>query len=282
MVIRRNSRQIAVLLATYNGARFLKEQLESLFRQSCDDFLLYVRDDGSTDDTLTIVEEFRQKFPGRIVVVDGDEKHVGAAKSFMRLLQYVESDYYMFCDQDDFWHATKIEKTIAHMRDVESRACCDKVCTTPVVVSTDLRVVDESRNVLRESFNADLKIDVFRKHPQMLCVRHVVTGCAMMFNRAARDAALPMSPFALMHDEWVALCTQFRGGKVSVLDEATVDYRQHGSNTLGANSAMKDFTDRVASSDGRKSFFALARLLRKEFGVSFPRFLFYKLIYSWL
>ena len=75
----RNSRQIAVLLATYNGARFLKEQLESLFRQSCDDFLLYVRDDGSTDDTLTIVEEFRQKFPDRIVVVDGDEKHVGAA-----------------------------------------------------------------------------------------------------------------------------------------------------------------------------------------------------------
>lgn len=278
----RNSRQIAVLLATYNGARFLKEQLESLFRQSCEDFHLFVRDDGSTDDTLKILAAFMQAHPGRITLVNDGEQHCGAAQSFMRLLREVESDYYMFCDQDDFWHATKIEKTVAHMWDVESRASRDKVCTTPVVVSTDLRVVDENRDLIRESFNADLKIDVFRKHPQMLCVRHVVTGCAMMFNRAARDVALPMSPYATMHDEWVALCAQFHGGWVTVVDDVTIDYRQHGSNTLGAAAASKGIVNRAASCGGRKAFFAMAKLLRKEFGVSFPRFLLYKILYSWM
>jgi glycosyltransferase involved in cell wall biosynthesis len=277
-----NSRQIAVLLATYNGARFLREQLESLFRQSCDDFHLFVRDDGSTDSTLKILADFMQLHPGRITLVSDGQPHCGAAQSFMRLLESVESDYYMFCDQDDFWHATKIEKTIAHMRDVESRACRDTVCTTPVVVSTDLRVVDENRDLIRESFNEDLRIDVFRKHPQMLCVRHVVTGCAMMLNRAARDVSLPMSPLATMHDEWVALCTQFHDGWVSVVDDVTIDYRQHGSNTLGADSAAKGFFRRAFSVKGWRAFCAAAKLLHKEFGLSYPRYLIYKILYSWL
>ena len=91
----RNSRQIAVLLATYNGARFLREQLESLFRQTCEDFHLYVRDDGSTDSTLKILATFMQLHPGRITLVGDGEQHCGAAQSFMRLLQSVESDYYI-------------------------------------------------------------------------------------------------------------------------------------------------------------------------------------------
>ena len=95
----------------------------------------------------------------------------------------------------------------------------------PILVATDLGVVDEQLNLLSESFNKDLKIDVFRKHPELICVRHVVTGCTMMFNRAAKEASLPMSPRATMHDEWVALCVHFKGGIISILDEATILYR---------------------------------------------------------
>ena len=271
-------RGIAVLLATYNGAKYLAAQLESLFGQTCSDFCVYVRDDGSTDDTLKIVEEFRQKYPDRIVVVEDAEKHVGAAKSFMKLLQFADADYYMFCDQDDVWFETKIEKTLARMREVEAQAGEG----IPVVVSTDLRVVDESLNVLRESFNADLRIDVFRKHPQLICVRHVVTGCAMMFNGKAKQVSLPMSPLASMHDEWVALSTHFSGGKISMMDEATMDYRQHGSNTLGANMVSKGFWERFRAKRGRAEFRQTAKLLHDVFGVSFVRFLFYKFFYSWL
>lgn len=268
-----NEQQIAVLLATYNGARFIREQLESLFRQTLQQFHLYIRDDGSADDTLKIVEEFVSKYPNRITVVEDAKAHRGAAGSFMYLLQQVNSSYYMFCDQDDVWLESKIEDTFNHILGFNQQI--------PVVVATDLRVVDENLKTLKESFNADLKIDVFRKHPQMLCVRHVVTGCTMMFNQLAKCASLPMSPRAMMHDEWVTLCAYFKNGVVSVLDKATVDYRQHAANVLGAAETAKDFGKRATTILGWRHFLNMAKMLRFDFGVSFARFLWYKLLYSW-
>ena len=268
-----NNHKIAILLATYNGAKYIREQLDSLFQQSCGDFHLYIRDDGSTDDTLKIVEEYRQNFPDRITVLEDSQKHKGAAKSFMQLLQEVDSDYYMFCDQDDIWLPNKVELTFARMKEVEG--------TAPVLIATDLKVVDEQLSPIKDSFNADLKIDVFRKHPELICVRHVVTGCTMMFNRAAKEASLPMSPRATMHDEWVALSVHFKGGIISILDEATILYRQHTSNTLGAEQASKGFFARAIARAGQKQFFQVAKLLHEDFGLPYLKFLMYKILYSW-
>ena len=268
-----NNYDIAVLLATYNGGKYIWEQLESLFQQSCKQFHLYVRDDGSSDDTMKIVEQFHGMFPDRVTILKDSQKHRGAAKSFMYLLENVDSEYYMFCDQDDIWLPEKIEKTFARMKEVEG--------TAPVLVATDLRVVDEQLSPIKESFNEDLKIDVFRKHPELICVRHVVTGCTMMFNRAAKLAALPMSPRATMHDEWVALCVHFKGGVISILDDATILYRQHTSNTLGAEQARKGFFARAIARAGQKQFFQVAKLLHKDFGLSYLKFLMYKILYSW-
>lgn len=268
-----NNQKIAILLATYNGAKYIREQLDSLFQQSCGDFHLYIRDDGSKDDTLKIVEEYRQKFPDRITVLEDSQKHKGAAKSFMTLLQEVDSDYYMFCDQDDIWLPNKVELTFARMKEIEG--------TAPALVATDLKVVDEQLSPIKDSFNADLKIDVFRKHPELICVRHVVTGCTMMFNRAAKEASLPMSPRATMHDEWVALSVHFKGGIISILDEASILYRQHTSNTLGAEQASKGFFARAIARAGQKQFFQVAKLLHEDFGLSYLKFLMYKILYSW-
>ena len=277
--------KIAILLATYNGAKYIREQLDSLFQQSCGDFHLYIRDDGSKDDTLKIVKEYRQKFSDRITVLEDSQKHKGAAKSFMTLLQEVDSDYYMFCDQDDIWLPTKVEKTFARMKEIEGTAqnagTANAVETAPILVATDLKVVDEQLSPIKDSFNVDLKIDVFRKHPELICVRHVVTGCTMMFNRAAKEASLPMSPRATMHDEWVALCVHFKGGIISILDEATILYRQHTSNTLGAEQASKGFFARALARAGQKQFFQVAKLLHNDFGLSYLKFLMYKILYSW-
>ena len=270
-----NNYDIAVLLATYNGGKYIREQLDSLFQQYCDQFHLYVRDDGSSDDTIKIVEEFRQKHPDRITILEDLQKHRGAAKSFMYLLENVDSEYYMFCDQDDIWLPEKIEKTFARMKDETAAK------NEPVLVATDLKVVDEQLSPIKDSFNEDLKIDVFRKHPELICVRHVVTGCTMMFNRAAKLAALPMSPRATMHDEWVALCIHFKGGVISILDDATILYRQHKSNTLGAEQASKGFFARAIARAGQKQFFQVAKLLHKDFGLSYLKFLMYKILYSW-
>lgn len=271
----RNNYKIAVLLATYNGGKYIREQLDSLFQQSCKQFHLYVRDDGSSDDTMKIVEEFRQKYPDRITILEDSQKHRGAAKSFMYLLENVDSEYYMFCDQDDIWLPEKIEKTFARMKDETAAK------NVPVLVATDLKVVDEQLSPIKDSFNEDLKIDVFRKHPELICVRHVVTGCTMMFNRAAKLASLPMSPRATMHDEWVALCVHFKGGVISILDDATILYRQHTSNTLGAEQASKGFFARAIARAGQKQFFQVAKLLHKDFGLSYLKFLMYKILYSW-
>lgn len=281
----RNNYDIAVLLATYNGGKYIREQLESLFQQSCKQFHLYVRDDGSSDDTMKIVEEFRQKYPDRITILEDSQKHRGAAKSFMYLLENVDSEYYMFCDQDDIWLPEKIEKTFARMKEVERTAAAQVSGTAaknvPVLVATDLKVVDEQLSPIKESFNKDLKINVFRKHPELICVRHVVTGCTMMFNRAAKLAALPMSPRATMHDEWVALCVHFKGGVISILDDSTILYRQHTSNTLGAEQARKGFFARAIARAGQKQFCQVAKLLHKDFGLSYLKFLMYKILYSW-
>lgn len=292
----RNNYKIAILLATYNGAKYIREQLESLFQQSCNEFHLYVRDDGSSDDTMKIVGQFREMYPDRVTILKDSQKHRGAAKSFMYLLENVDSEYYMFCDQDDIWLPEKIEKTFARMKEIE-KVITDAGNTAqvngsaamsgsaeknvPILVATDLAVVDEQLNLLSESFNKDLKIDVFRKHPELICVRHVATGCTMMFNRAAKIASLPMSPRATMHDEWVALCVHFKGGIISILDDATILYRQHTSNTLGAEQASKGFFARAIARAGQKQFFQVAKLLHKDFGLSYLKFLMYKILYSW-
>ena len=275
-----NNHKIAILLATYNGAKYIREQLDSLFQQSCGDFHLFVHDDGSTDDTLKIIEEYRQKYSDRVTVLEDSQKHKGAARSFMTLLQEVDSDYYMFCDQDDIWLSNKVELTLARMKEIEGTTR-NAAGTAPVVVATDLKVVDEQLTPIKDSFNADLKIDVFRKHSELICVRHVVTGCTMMFNRAAKEVSLPISPRATMHDEWVALCVHFNGGIISILDEATMLYRQHTSNTLGANQASKGFFERAIARAGQKQFFQVAKLLHKDFGLPYHKFLMYKILYSW-
>lgn len=278
-----NNYDIAILLATYNGGKYIWEQLESLFQQSCKQFHLYVRDDGSSDDTMKIVGQFREMHPDRVTILKDSQKHRGAAKSFMYLLENVDSEYYMFCDQDDIWLPEKIEKTFARMKEIETEYAKKGTAAkkVPILVATDLGVVDEQLNLITYSFNKDLKIDVFRKHPELICVRHVVTGCTMMFNHAAKQASLPMSPRATMHDEWIALCVHFKSGVISIIDDSPILYRQHTSNTLGAEQARKGFFARAIARTGQKQFFQVAKLLHKDFGLSYLKFLMYKILYSW-
>jgi hypothetical protein len=103
----------------------------------------------------------------------------------------------------------------------------------------------------------------------------------MMFNRAAKQASLPMSPRATMHDEWVALCVHFKGGVISIIDDSPILYRQHTGNTLGAEQASKAFFKRAVARAGQKQFFQVAKLLHKDFGLSYLKFLMYKILYSW-
>ena len=225
-----NANKIAILLCTYRSAEYLAELLGSLRAQTFSDFRVFVHDDGSDDGTLDILRAWAAEWD-RLELLDDPCPGRRAKGSFVWLMEQVESDYYMFCDHDDVWLPFKIEKSYAEML-----ACEQRHPGMPVAVNTDLRVVDQDLNVVHPSFwqyNGICRplLSDFGH----LAVYNAFTGCAMIFNRAARDLSLPVHPKATMHDKWVALKVADAGGCLGYVDEATILYRQHADNQVGAN-----------------------------------------------
>ncbi|UFP95970.1 glycosyltransferase family 2 protein [Gloeobacter morelensis] len=219
---------VEILLATYNGEPFLAEQLDSLRAQTWSDWQLQVRDDGSQDGTLTILKHYCGLDP-RIVLVEPDGRRLGACGSFAELLQRSRADYLMFCDQDDRWWPQKIATTLEAMRTAErTRSRC------PVLVHSDLAVVDAQMRPLSPSFWKYQSLDPHRARLQHLLVQNVVTGCATMINAPLRALALPIPvAAAVMHDWWLALVAA-AFGQIASIERPLVDYRQHQRNRLGA------------------------------------------------
>ncbi len=224
-----NPQPIAILMATYNGEAFLQEQLASLYAQTEQRFTIYVHDDCSKDRTLQLLQQEAARHTNLKVL--SYPRTGGAKNNFLSLLHRVDSAYYMFCDQDDVWLDQKIATSLARLRELE-----DHHPDTPALVYSDLRIVDRQLNQLHPSFWQHSGI-----HPT--CIRNfdelaagfLATGCAMMFNRAARQATLRHdATAATMHDAWVTACTMKHAGRVQAISEPLVLYRQHESNTLGA------------------------------------------------
>jgi rhamnosyltransferase len=229
---KKDNDRIAVLMATYNGEQFVRMQIESLLAQTMTGWTLYINDDGSTDATPDIINEYAAKYDN--IVVMGREGGMGACHNFLGMLCTVEAEYYFLCDQDDRWAPDKMEKEMKIMRETEKHGK-----ETPVIVHCDLRVVDRQMNLIHESFNRYAGV-----YPHLLnrfdhSVEPYITGCTMLLNRAAHDAVVYPATLATMHDAWITLCTLKAGGMTILIDEPLVDYRQHGSNTLGARDIKK-------------------------------------------
>jgi hypothetical protein len=226
------SRPVAVdvVLATYGGARFLPEQLASIAGQEGVHWRLIVRDDGSRDETRAIVGAFSLEHPGRVEWFDDDETGLGAARSFGRLLAASKAPYVFSCDQDDVWLPGKLASSVARLQAAEG----DRGPNVPLLVHTDLRVVDEQLRAIAPSMNhyQHLGADT-RTSLRALLVQNCVTGCTVGMNRALLELALPLPAAAIMHDWWLAL-TAAACGSVLYVPDATVAYRQHGTNAVGA------------------------------------------------
>jgi glycosyltransferase involved in cell wall biosynthesis len=232
---------IDVLLATYNGAKFLHEQLESLCAQSYRNFRLLVSDDGSSDTTLAIVESFAVRLPaGCLRWVENSHRGGGAVRNFEALMNASRGDglarWVVFCDQDDVWLQQKLERLAQEMKLLESEEP-----NIPCLVHTDLRVVNEQLQTIAPSFVEQQGIDTERVSLATLLSVNCVTGCAMMVNRALLAIALPIPQEAVMHDWWCALISST--GRRSFIAEPLVLYRQHGANQIGAKG--RTFGDRI-------------------------------------
>lgn len=239
---------IEILLACYNSEKYIARQLDSLFEQTCGDFFITVRDDGSRDKTLDIIEEYRQKYPDRIRLLSDGEKNLGACKNFARLLANATGDYVMLCDHDDKWLPGKIETALGAVKKAENGG------KTPVLVHTDLIPADEKLLPISQSFAA---LSGLRPEKNRLCdylVQNNVTGCTVMMNAALTELLREIPDGALMHDWWAALVAS-TFGRVVYVPKAEILYCQHGDNTVGAaDSSSREYVENRAKTAGERLY----------------------------
>lgn len=224
-----NINKVIVLLSTYNGEKYLQEQLESLIAQEGVKVEILVRDDGSKDSTTAILNEWQE----RGLLKWYSTTNVGCCKSFISLLETADDGaYYAYCDQDDVWLPNKLELSMEKMVATETENP-----GKPIIIHTDMNVVDENLKIIHESFwrSSGLRPDILKTYPY-LCTCNSVNGCTIVMNSAARKLILDkyVEQETIIHDVISALTVAYHGGIIDYIDVPTVLYRQHSNNVVGA------------------------------------------------
>ncbi|HGC9248155.1 TPA: glycosyltransferase family 2 protein [Streptococcus agalactiae] len=222
--------KVNILMATYNGEKFLAQQIESIQKQTFKEWNLLIRDDGSSDKTCDIIRNFTAK-DSRIRFINENEHHnLGVIKSFFTLVNYEVADFYFFSDQDDVWLPEKLS--------VSLEAAQHKAFDVPLLVYTDLKVVNQELNILQDSM---IRAQSHHANTTLLpeLTENTVTGGTMMINHALAEKWFTPNDI-LMHDWFLALLAASLG-EIIYLDLPTQLYRQHDNNVLGARTMDKRF-----------------------------------------
>lgn len=255
---------VCILMATYNGEAYIAEQIESIQGQSFGDWQLIVSDDGSTDNTIAILNRYAKDDP-RIIVLEGLTPTGSAKDNFTRLVHYASAPYVMFCDQDDVWLKHKVEMTLDAMKKEES-AQGRKV---PTLVFTDMEVVDRDLQLIAPSFTRRSHINPSRTKFMQVIAQSLGAGCTMMANMSLIELFKQSSTDSriIMHDWWLSLLAA-AFGKIIYIDEPTSMYRQHGSNSVGSNaySPIESACNRVLMKDRVLATMAQGDCFRENYG----------------
>lgn len=256
--------KLQILMSSYNGKKYLKEQIDSIMMQDCEkkglaEFTLLVRDDGSSDGTQSILEEYASKYPDKIKWYQGSNK--GVIQSFFDLMANADSaDYYALADQDDYWFPQKISAGIRKLKKMDTGDIPLLYCCRPALTDKNLGLlpVKVDNPQMRPSFGNAL-------------IENIVTGCTTVFNNKLRQMIVNELPkFTTMHDRWMYLiATCF--GKIYYDEKPYIFYRQHGNNAVGKNTEkfaelkyrIKKFTKDYGSSSRQAVEFM--RIFHSEF-----------------
>lgn len=217
---------IDILLPTYNGEKYIKEQLDSILSQDYQKIRLLISDDCSKDNTVSILKEYEQK-DSRIKVFL-QEENLGVIRNIEFLLKQVQSDYYMLADQDDVWLSEKVSKSIEKLKEENAD-----------LVFGDLKVVDQNLQEIYPSFNDFMllsdKIQKYLSTNKLNYLYNCVTGCTILSKKSVIEKALPLPKNSkyMLHDHWIGLVASLHG-KIAYLKEPYILYRQHGNNEVGA------------------------------------------------
>lgn len=265
---------VDILLSTYNGELYLDKLLDSILNNSYKDVRIIIRDDGSKDDTKNILNNYYQNNKDRIRLIDDNKGNLGSTSSFSELLNYVEGDYFMFCDQDDIWCENKIALSLDTIKKTENEHSLD----TPCLIFTDLYVTDSNLNIISDSFIRYNKLDpkVIDNVTKTLSIS-VAAGCTMMMNKACLKYIKNIPDF-ITHDFWTIIMIA-KYGFIKYIDKPTILYRQHGNNVIGANIAgYKYMLYKIKKLNKWVStYYKLIKIL--PFKISITKFILWKIYY---
>lgn len=221
--------KVAILMATYNGAKYLNEQLDSIIQQTYRDWTITVSDDGSSDNTLDILRRYQTQLgETRLSIRRGPCR--GFAANYLSLVcePSIGADFFTFCDQDDRWHPDRLERALQWLREIPEER--------PALYCGRTRLVDSQGRYLGES-------PLFLKTPSFAnaLVQSLAGGNTMVFNEAARALLAEAGELPVVsHDWWAYMLISGSGGLVKYDEIPLIDYRQHGANLIGANSSLAD------------------------------------------
>lgn len=226
---------IAILMCTFNGGRFLREQFDSFETQSLTDWVLYISDDGSTDTTLQIIDEYQSRWGARrLICFEGPR--AGFAQNFLSLIRRsaVNADYFAFSDQDDVWLEDKLSRALSALQHLPPER--------PNLYCSRTRLVDETGSVIGHS-------PLFHKPPSFFnaLVQSIAGANTMLINDSARRILkqVPPSMGVVAHDWLTYLLVSGCGGQVIYDPQPSLDYRQHGNNLIGSQTTWRDRVRRL-------------------------------------
>ena len=211
-------KKVQILLSAYNGEKYIRTQLDSILAQTWENLEILVRDDGSSDQTLSILSEYEAKHPNVKVY---REENIGLVQSFLKLLTYSDADYIGFSDQDDYWLPEKVERAAEKL----------SPCTGPALYCSNQKLVDDDLKELPGETVPEPQPGFGNAVIESMC-----TGCTVLMNRELRDIVVGkgIPAHAIWHDWWCYMVATYLG--TMIFDKnAYILYRQHADNELGSS-----------------------------------------------
>lgn len=236
--------RVDIVMATYNGMPYIREQLQSILWQDYQQFRLLIHDDGSTDGTVEEIRKVAERYPDKVFFIEDGITFKDAKKNFEHLLKMTDADYIFLADQDDVWLPSKVSAMLKHIKNGEQQY---GGMHKPILVFSDLSPIDKNGFPKSTSMFKMENVNPRAVCLELLLSRNIIPGCVMGFNRSLLEASLPFPNEAIMHDWWLALVAAATGN-ILYVPKSLVLYRQHERNAIG----VRDHTL-------KSSFFRLAR-----------------------
>jgi len=252
---------VSIVMATYNGEKYVAEQIDSILASTVKNMELYIYDDGSKDGTVPILKQYESLYPDQVHVYQNKE-NLGVTMNFLKAICRTTTDYIMLCDQDDVWKPDKIAVTLKRMRHMEAQAGSE----VPIAVFTDAEVVDAELKMIESSFFKASRLNPGKTELPRLLMENKLIGCTVMINSALRKiiAGHNLPKKAKFHDGWIALIAASLG-KIGYVDQTTLLYRQHGSNVVGNTGFLSYVKDRIMTLPRQKESLKILQLQAEEF-----------------